>query len=444
MEKKSFDGFKSVFSFSLKQLTNGIAFKAVTAIIAILLLAGMVIVNIVIADKTKENICMVEKVYILDQSGLNQTPFDQILPTIADGKYDSVEFEFTDVENKIEDVIKDAAAYGNKAVVLHMTKENLEYAMEIAIPKESVIKKSEAKQLLDKLVICFESNKIMQIGLNEEQLRVVSKPIQTSVSEVGEENKSFGEYIVELIAPMLLSMILFYMIYQYGGNTCSAIVTEKTSKLIEMLLISVKPSALIMGKVLASTCVAILQFFIWILCGVLGFVIGDRVALSVNPEYQNPLFTVFDLLKENTSHGAFSVSSIILAVLILCLGFFFYLVIAGGVGAILNKPEQVAIGTQLFAIPLTIAWMIAYFAPLSENDVLINVVRFVPFTAPFTVPADLIVGSMSLGLGILSFFLLLILTLLFVILAGRLYKGLILYNGSKLTPRKIFRIILEK
>lgn len=441
MEKKSFEGWKSVFSFSLNQLTNGIAFKAVTAIIAILLLAGMVIVNIVIADKTKENICMVEKVYILDQSGLNQTPFDQILPTIAYGKYDSIEFETTDVEKKVEDVIKDAASYSNKAVVLHITKEDLEYAMEIAIPKQSEIKKSEAKQLLDKLVVCFDSNKILQIGLNVEQLQVVAKPIHTSISEVGEEDKSIGEYIVEMIAPLLLSLILYYMIFQYGGNTCSAIVTEKTSKLIELLLTSVKPNALIMGKVLASTCVAVLQFFIWIMCGVFGYIIGDRIALSMNPEYQNPLFTVFDLLKENTSQGAFSVSSIILAVLILCLGFFFYLVIAGGVGAILNKPEQVALGTQLFAIPLTIAYMIAYFAVLTENDVLINIVRFVPFTAPFTVPADLIVGSMSLGMGIITLLLLLIFTLLFVILAGRLYKGLILYNGSKLTPKKVFKII---
>lgn len=444
MNKKSFAGWKSVFSFSVQQMTEGPAFKAVTAILAILLVAAMIIVNIVMANQTKEDINTIDKVFVLDQSGLAETPFKQMLPMIAGEKYSGIEFEVMTTENKLQNAIQKAASYSNKAVVLHITKEASKYAMQIAIPGQSEIKEAEAKSLLKKLVLCFENSKLMQIGLNADQLKVVAKPINSSVSDAGEPDKSIGEYIVELIAPMLLSLVLYLMIYLYGGKTCSAIVTEKTSKLIEQLLTSVHPSALIMGKVLATTCVAIFQFFIWIFSGVLGYVIGDKIAVSMYPGFENPLFQIFNLIKENTAQGVFTIQSIILAVIVLCIGFLFYSVLAGIIGSFLGKPEQVAVGIQIFALFVMIGWLPAYFAPITENPIFINIIRLIPFTSPFTVPADLIIGSMSIAMGCVTLLLQLITTILLVIIAGRLYKGLLLYNGSKLTPAKIWVILTAR
>jgi len=411
---------------------------------AILLIAGMIIVNIVIADNSKEKISTIDKVFVLDESGLVETPFEQMLPTVVEDKYDTITFETAAAEEKIDHLILKAESDSNKAVVLYITKEESGYAMQIAIPNQSEIKKDEAKILLKNLVLCFKSNKLVQIGLSGEKLQVVAKPINTLISETGEADKSMGEYIVGIIAPMLLSLVLYFMIYQYGGKTCSAIVTEKTSKLMELLLTSVHPTSLIMGKVLATTCVALLQFFIWVISGVLGYIIGDRIAVSMYPGFKNPLFQIFDLMKENTTAGAFGVTSIILAVCILCIGFLFYSVIAGGIGSLLSKPEQVAMGTQIFVLPVTIGFMLAYFGAFSENDVFLNIIRLIPFTAPFTVPADLIIGSMSIAMGCVTLLIQVVTTLLFVIIAGRLYKGLILYNGSKLTPAKFWGILTAK
>jgi ABC-type Na+ efflux pump permease subunit len=381
---------------------------------------------------------------VADESGLAETPFQQMLPMIAGEKYSTIEFEAVATEKKLQDATAKATSYSNKAVVLHITKEKSKYAMEIAIPNQSEVKKEEAKSLLNKLVLCFENSKLMQVGLNQEQLKVVAKPINSTISDAGEPDKSIGEYIVELIAPMLLSFILYFMIYLYGGKTCSAIVTEKTSKLIEQLLTSVHPASLIMGKVLATTCVALFQFFIWIVSGVLGYVIGDKIALSMYPGYENPLFQIFNLIKENTTQGVFTIQAIILAAIVLCIGFFFYSVLAGIVGSVLGKPEQVAVGIQIFALLVMIGWLPAYIAPITENPVLINIVRLLPFTSPFTVPADLIIGSMSIAMGCVTLLLQIITSIICVIVAGRLYIGLLLYNGSKLTLTKIWTILTAR
>ncbi|MGE5676953.1 MAG: ABC transporter permease, partial [Pseudomonadota bacterium] len=82
-----------------------------------------------------------------------------------------------------------------------------------------------------------------------------------------------------------------------------------------------------------------------------------------------------------------------------------------------------------------------YFAPLMDNTGLITAARYIPFTAPFSVPADLITGSMGLLQGLISLLLLLIFSFLTVILAARIYKGLVLYTGQKASLKTIGKIL---
>jgi ABC-type Na+ efflux pump permease subunit len=106
-----------------------------------------------------------------------------------------------------------------------------------------------------------------------------------------------------------------------------------------------------------------------------------------------------------------------------------------------SKPEDVASTQLVFQLPVMISWLASYFAPLTGKSGLLAAARYIPFTAPFSVPADLITGAMGLAEGMISLASLMIFSLLTVILAARIYKGLVLYNGQRLGFKIIGNIL---
>jgi ABC-2 type transport system permease protein len=72
---------------------------------------------------------------------------------------------------------------------------------------------------------------------------------------------------------------------------------------------------------------------------------------------------------------------------------------------------------------------------------LLTIVRYLPFTAPFSVPVDLITGTIGLAEGIVVMALLLVFSVLTIMLAARIYKGLVLYTGQKLSFKMIGNVL---
>ena len=81
---------------------------------------------------------------------------------------------------------------------------------------------------------------------------------------------------------------------------------------------------------------------------------------------------------------------------------------------------------------------------LLEKEGLILATRFIPFTIPFGVPCDLLTGSVSILQGVVSLVILLVFTVFCIILSGRLYEGLILYNGQKMNLKKLVNVVRVK
>lgn len=443
MNKNKFTGWKDVFSFTLHQTVDSKAFKVSTICFAFILFLAVGIVNIVTAaNSDKDKSSPITVVHVIDESGFTATDFNQ-LSQKGKTAYSDIKFVSATSDDTIEKLLSTLEA-NTTEVVLHIVKDDEGYGMRIAIPANSRITEGEGKALLNQVVPYFEMNKLTQIGLTEVQLASVNIPVTTSFSTAGEEEESKGEMIVKMFAPMLFSLVLYIMLLLYGQSICKTLLTEKTSKLMELLLTSSTPYALITGKVLAMTLLAIGQFILWISSALGGFIAGNYIAKVMYPDYQSELISVLKLIKENTNASAFSVSSIILAVVVLCFGFLFYSVLAGIIGAILNKAEDLSSGMSLYQIPVVISFFAAYLIPLDRGNAWVGFIRFFPFTSPFSVPADLVIGNMGVIQGCISLGILLIATLLLIILAGKIYKGLVLFNGNKITGKIMLQIVKTK
>lgn len=438
----NFRGWKPVYSFTFRQATKGVGFKLVTVLFAILIMGAFILMNVLMAKPAKDKNSEpspIKKVFILDNSGLQPTNYKDILDHLQAKQFKHIDF-VTAADKSGDEVIKTAAKTSSETIAVIITAEESGYLLQGYIPAGSTIKKKHTEALLKSMSSAFESNKLLQVGLSAQQLTSVLKPTVTSYSEIGESTSEAAKFI-KIFAPMIFSFILYFMLLIYGQNISKSVSTEKTSKLMETLLISVHPYALITGKVLAITSMALIQFVTWLVAGAVGLYGGNAVAHAIYPEYENTVVTIINFLKDNIGETAMTVPAVILAIIIFCLGFLFYNMIAALAGCMVSKPEDVANTQSIFLLPIVISWLVSYFPPMMGKDGLVTVTRYIPFTSPFTVPVALITGSIGLVEGLISMFISLIFCLLIVILGGRIYKGLVLYNGQKLSFKLIGNIL---
>lgn len=440
-----FKGWRTVFSFTFKQTTNGVGFKIVTFLVAFLLFGALIATNLLIAKPNKDDeqkSSPIENVFVLDSSGLQETNYKDFITQIDNQQFKHISFYTVD-KNTEEYAVKYAESKSDKSIAVVISPKGSDYEMKALIPNNSVIGKDEAEALLGIMSSAFQSNKLLQAGLSQEQLMAVLKPSVVSFSTIG-ETPNEAVFVVKTIAPMLFSFILYFMLLVYSQNVCKSVSVEKTSKLMDTLLTSVHPYALIAGKVLANVVTALGQFILWIISAVAGLFVGNVIARQIYPGFENIAITLIKFLRDNIGESALSIPSILMAILILCLGFLFYCVLAGLVGATVSKPEETSNSQSYFNLLIFLSWVIPYTTAPSSNETLLTALRYIPFTAPFSVPADLVIGSVSLGQGLISIAILIVFSILVIRLAGKIYKGLVLYTGQKFSFKIIGNILKGK
>lgn len=348
--------------------------------------------------------------------------------------------KFINTKSSATEITKNFSEDDKTSIAVHITESEAGYRMEAIIPESSMITSDNANDLLWRMTHIFETYKFLQAGLSEEQLTRSMKPVQATFHEVGEEESEFA-YVIRMVAPMFFGLLLLLMLILYGETISKSVSTEKTSRLVETLLTSVHPYAMITGKVLAITTMALLQFVSWILSGVTGLFVGNVIAQAVYPNYQNPALVIIAMLKDNLGEMAFSIPAIILSIIFFYVGFLFYSMIAGLTGCLVSKPEDVSSTQMLFQFPVIISFTICYLSPLWGNEMLQAITRYIPFTAPFCVPVDLITGTIGLVEGMVTLVFLMVFTYFVVLLSGRVYRGLILHMGQKVNWKTLRNVL---
>ena len=438
-----FKGWRTVFGFTFRQATKGAGYKAVTGLVAIAIILIFILINILVAKPDNDiKPSNIKSVFVLDNSGLEAINLKELNPQLSEARYKDIDFIYVKGKTR-EETINLAAEYGSHSIAVIISARNAGYDIETVVPNNSELSDDDASELLPLIQTAFESGKLMQSGLSAEQLSILLKPVIPSYEERG-ESKNIVVDIIKMIAPMLFGLIMYMMLLLYGQSISKSISTEKTSKLMETLLTSIHPYGLITGKVLAMTSMAVLQFLIWIVATVIGLYGGNAVASAIYPEYENTVITIINFLKDNIGESAMTLPAVILAIIIFCVGFLFYCVLAGLAGSMVSKPEEAANTQGLFVFPIVISWLFCYITPLTGNEGILRTLRLIPFTIPFSVPVDLITGVIGIGQGLLSLAILLAFSLLVIILSARLYKGLVLYTGQKLSLKILGNIIRAK
>lgn len=438
-DKGWFTGFGSVFSFTAEQNMKGKGFKLSSIVIGLLIMAVCIVIPVIMAYSQKsdyeesggdyninENIGDIDEdermdsIVAVNAADIEEDVLEGFLTLCG---YDDVKIEYTDkiLGSDYQEFFEYCREKYERPLGIYMHTEEETLKFSYYIFDGTGVSTDFVGGFAQSLQMFYEDIKYIEVGVSEEDIEILNAPAWTNSGSADGEEQEFGVMIAQMIVPAVFSMLLFMMTVMYGQSITKIVMSEKSSKLMEMLLTSVKPYALIAGKIAAMAVIAIAQMAIWIALGIIGFIIGDKIGTSIYADYQNYITLIIDIIKD--SGTGFSVPALLFAVLMTFLGFFMYCVWAGFIASAVDKVDDVSTAMSLFQIPVILGFLISYMGSLMGLDTLITLSEYIPVVSPFVMPADLLMGKASLGGGIVSFLLLAVFTLAMVWITARVYKG---------------------
>ena len=227
-----------------------------------------------------------------------------------------------------------------------------------------------------------------------------------------------------------MAILLFMAILLYGVNVMSSVLEEKTTRIIEVLVSSVRPFQLMLGKIFGAGAVSFFQFFIW---GV-----SARVLLSLRGPIARALgASPADVQTIVLPHIPAATMAVFIAFFLG--GFFLYSAMFAAVGAMSSNEQEARQAQQ----PVTILLMISYLSILGlTNDpssTFAKTLSLVPFTTPIATPVRWTAGSMPMWELMTSLVILALAIVGVTWVAERIYRVGILMTGKRPNLKELMR-----
>lgn len=397
-----------------------------------LLYLGLIFGTGYIADKTKENL----NIAMIDNSGL-----------FSEGLIRSV--NAADTLNKIKLVpagIKgfsenfDSLGYDGYVII----PENFNWQTGTDSNRILVnTKKSFGNGAIDpvekKLNLLWTKIKHDSLGLTSAKDSILNSSLSLKLNN--EKNKNADTRIATVIG-YVCGFLMYFILLLYGSQVMMGVTEEKTSRIAEVVVSSVKPFQLMVGKIIGIGMVALTQFLIWIACIFLIYNIGKSsgnmggAATGMVGEIQN-VFTSVHVL---TVVGCF--------IFYLLAGFFFYSSLYAAIGSAINEDMREAQSLS-FPITMLIIFSIALMTPAIGNPTSSLAVwaSIIPFSSPIVMMARIPFGVPStvpwwqLGLSMV----LLVAGFMFTTwFAARIYRTGILMYGKKPSWKEMIKWAFRK
>jgi len=392
----------------------------------------------------------IKKIAIVDQAGIS---------TIQDSVKNNLHFDYT--YNSLESAV---TVYKDKKIdgilVLPPVDVNSEkYNMVYHSDNQLAIDESMSLERLFKKKI--RNHKIKELGIDEGQLKLIDTDIRLKPETILDKEKKVSS-ITSMVGAAVGGVVgfgLFFIIIIYGSQVMRSVTEEKINRIVEVLISSVKPYDLMMGKVIGVGLVGLTQIVIWLILisvlsaiafSVFGISSMDTLPLDATQNLpaelqevqQTKLDEVMPYIKEFASLNWIVILP--LYIFYFLIGYFTYAALFAAIGSAMGDDIQDAQAlTMIATLPLVIASYIGFSAVTSPDSSLSVWASILPFTAPVVMPVRLpldppfwqIATSMIVS----------ILSVLFLIwFAARIYRVGILMYGKKASIKEFFKWTMYK
>lgn len=459
-----FKNFSKVFAFTFKNMAKTKSFKCITIIIALILLVAPTIIFLLMTkDSTKDSsevleACGLESIYVVNQVSDSDVNFN-ILNSLAEENYDNIVYVNEENLNKAINLAEDAAEQGKKVAVLQLFSSDQSIESNIIVPDSLEDLEEEINNYNGFIEKYSNTFAVIALGLSTDQLVAVS--MNTNINSYDEtgyingqsktdkleklDEETADSYVrdviikaLKYIVPFINLMVFYFMVLFYGQGVTQALVVEKQNKLMDTMLVSVKPEALAAGKVMGINSAAILQIVVWVASLVIGLVSGVAITEHFKPDNNNPIIY---FLKNLNHYNIFNPLYVVISILILILGFVLYSCLSAIAGALSTTREEAASNNYIFILVLLGSYFAVLFGGVLSSGNCPLWASIIPPVAALVVPGFALLGAISTGQLIASLCVSLVVSVILIIIAGRLYKLTSLFKGNKLSLAKMFKII---
>lgn len=401
-----------------------------------------------------------KQIAVVDQSGI-----------VMDNFVDNDAIDYTDYSAENPDSLKTRfSELGLDALVVISPIDEAARTVHVSAFSESPMSVDLKETIASRVDDAVEDYRLSLYDITD--LKQIMNDVKSDVSvatytlgEDGEEKISSSE--VYMLISLVLSMIIYMFIAMFSGMVMQSVIEEKASRVVEVLVSSVKATELMFGKIIGVACVALTQFLLWIVLtavivsGVSAFIgfdsmMGDPAQTEQMMDMAGQMggMDMAEMTADMSEEDGMSAVMTTLKDLNygqLILGFFIYfalgyLLYASFFAAIGSAVENEADTNQLqlpVTIPLMIAFFIAFYAFKAPDSAVVFWGSMIPFTSPIVMLARIPFGVPGWELA-LSIALLVGTFIACGWASAKIYRIGILMFGKKTTFKDLWKWLKQK
>lgn len=406
--------FLIILNFELKYYFKNKVFIGITAFLMVLIAVVMFFPQITALFETSDTEAELS-VMLIKMDDITQA---DIVKKTFSASFLDYDVQITD--NEI-DVIKDKITSGEVACafVMNETPSFTYYVDNLSIYDTNLETATEALQQI------YQMNELVNGGMPFEDAKdVMNIQIEGKVENLGKDQ------VQNFFYTYIMIFALYMVILLYGQLVATNVATEKSSRAMELLITSVKPTSMMFGKVIASCLTGFIQ---------LSAVFGSAFVLyNINKRHWQD-----NILIESIFNIPLEVLAYMLVFFVL--GFLIYAFMYSAIGSTASKLEDINTSVMPITILFIIAFLVVIFSMSSGNvdNVLMAVCSYIPFTSPMAMFTRICMSTVLWHEVAISIFILIGSTFGIGILSAKIYRIGVLMYGTTPKIGSIIKAIRE-
>lgn len=380
---------------------------------------------------------------VLDETGW----FDQ--------KFDNTEtntFVYHD-ENENIDSLKKLVFEDIYDAILYIPGTSLNVPVNAKLYSDKQISMTLSSYIENTMKKEVEHKKLLASGIDPDIVKSANTNINVTNIRMDSENKEETRYTeLESIIGFVLAFVIYFSIFLFSSQVLRSVIVEKTNRIVEVIISSVKPFELMMGKIIGNALVGLTQFTAWIVLTLAIYFFASGIILG--PELMSPTGTVMteeisnlaetteaqDIMLEAINMiQTINFSAILWSFLFYFLfGFLLYAALFAAIGGMVDNETDSNQFITILTIPLILAIICSPAMMENPESGLTLWLSMIPFTSPIAMMIRIPFGVPYMQLGI-SIILLILTFVLMTWIAAKIYRTGILMYGKKPTWKEIWK-----